>query len=78
MSNYEMKKDIITGSLFGVDIESSGVEITHLRLWLSLIDDFDVSREEREIDTLPKIDITLKKVMPYLVLAHGLLRSKWE
>ncbi len=28
MSNYEIKMDIITGSLVGVDIESSGVEIT--------------------------------------------------
>ena len=45
---------MITGSLFEVDIESSAVEITHLRLWLSLIEDFDVSSEERKIDTLPQ------------------------
>jgi hypothetical protein len=54
ISNYEIKKDMITGSLFEVDIESSAVEITHLRLWLSLIEDFDVRSEERKIDTLPQ------------------------
>ncbi|MGD1004656.1 MAG: DNA methyltransferase [Methanoregulaceae archaeon] len=55
---YHIKKSIITNNLFGVDVESSAVEIAKLRLWLSLIEDLDVSNTN-QIDTLPNIDYNI-------------------
>lgn len=34
---YEIKRSILTGNIFGIDIQKSAVEITKLRLWLWLI-----------------------------------------
>lgn len=61
MSNYEIKKDIITSNLFGVDIENSAVEIARLRLWLSLIEDLDVSSNGKDIETLPNIEYNIEE-----------------
>lgn len=59
--NYYVKKEIITTNLFGVDIESSAVEIARLRLWLSLIEDLDIRSNEGnpEIETLPNIEYNI-------------------
>ncbi len=38
-TDYELKRETIENSLYGVDIEPSAVEITKLRFWLSLIVD---------------------------------------
>jgi len=54
-SLYHIKRDIIGRNLFGVDIEPTGVEIAKLRLWLSLIEDIDISKKEH-IETLPNIE----------------------
>ncbi|HUY00104.1 MAG TPA: N-6 DNA methylase, partial [Candidatus Deferrimicrobium sp.] len=43
-NNYDLKRETIENCLYGVDIESSAVDIAKLRLWLSLIVD--------EIDTI--------------------------
>lgn len=60
VNNFQLKKDIITSNLFGVDIESSAVEIARLRLWLSLIEDLDRDREDKEqIETLPNIEYNI-------------------
>jgi hypothetical protein len=52
-SVYELKRQAIEHSLYGVDIDSSAVDITKLRFWLSLIVD------EENIETirpLPNLD----------------------
>ena len=55
---YEIKKNIISHNIFGVDIESSAVEIAKLRLWLSLIESIDTECPS-EIDTLPNIEYNI-------------------
>jgi SAM-dependent methyltransferase len=52
---FEIKKNIVTKSLFGVDIENSAVEIARLRLWLNLIEDLG-SGSINQIETLPNIE----------------------
>ncbi|MFA0832636.1 MAG: Eco57I restriction-modification methylase domain-containing protein [Methanobacterium formicicum] len=53
VTNYELKLETIENCLYGVDIESSAVDITKLRFWLSLIvDEEDVTT----IDPLPNLD----------------------
>ncbi len=52
-SIYQLKKDAIHHSIYGVDIDPSAVDISKLRLWLSLVvdeDDFDT------INPLPNLD----------------------
>lgn len=42
-SPYRLKKDTIKNSIFAVDIEPSAVDITQLRLWLSLVIDDEIT-----------------------------------
>lgn len=50
---YQLKLHAIQNSIYGVDIETSAVDIARLRLWLSLI----VDEQKREkIRTLPNLD----------------------
>jgi len=50
---YDEKREIIENCLYGVDIESSAVDITKLRFWLSLVvDELDM----RNIRPLPNLD----------------------
>ncbi|WP_218836767.1 Eco57I restriction-modification methylase domain-containing protein, partial [Candidatus Pelagibacter communis] len=52
-TSYYFKRDCIQNSIYGVDIDISSVEITKLRLWLSLIvDEIDYSLTE----PLPNLD----------------------
>jgi len=53
VSQYELKRQTIENSLYGVDIDAGAVEIAKLRLWLSLIvDEADFKR----IEPLPNLD----------------------
>ncbi|OQX51242.1 hypothetical protein B5M47_01655 [candidate division CPR3 bacterium 4484_211] len=53
VSLYDLKRDCIQKSLYGVDIDLGAVEIAKLRLWLSLIvDEQDIKR----IKPLPNLD----------------------
>ncbi len=49
---YNLKLEAMENSIFAVDIESSAVEITKLRLWLSLVVDAD----EKIVNQLPNLD----------------------
>lgn len=49
----ELKRQIIEKNIYGVDIESSAVEIAKLRLWLSLVVDED---DIEQIKPLPNLD----------------------
>ncbi len=52
-STYEIKRNYIENSLYGVDIDSGAIEIAKLRLWLSLV----VEEEDFEnIEPLPNLD----------------------
>jgi type II restriction/modification system DNA methylase subunit YeeA len=51
--DYELKRETIENSLYGVDIEPSAVEITKLRFWLSLIVD---EEDMNNIKPLPNLE----------------------
>jgi hypothetical protein len=52
-NDYDLKREIIENCLYGVDIDSSAVDITKLRFWLSLIvDELDM----KNIKPLPNLD----------------------
>ncbi|CAD6492788.1 MAG: hypothetical protein DIAAKJNI_00393 [Candidatus Argoarchaeum ethanivorans] len=52
-SNYDLKRETIENCLYGVDIDSSAVDITKLRFWLSLVvDETDI----KKIKPLPNLD----------------------
>ena len=52
---YNLKKYAMKKSIFAVDIEPSAVDITKLRLWLSLVVDSDV----KTVNTLPNLDYNI-------------------
>lgn len=52
-TNYDLKRETIENCLYGVDIDSSAVDIAKLRFWLSLIvDEVDM----QNIKPLPNLD----------------------
>jgi len=52
-TDYELKRETIENSLYGVDVEPSAVEITKLRFWLSLIVD---EEDMNNIKPLPNLE----------------------
>lgn len=54
---YELKREIIRRNLYGVDIEGPAIEITKLRLWLSLME--DIGSNSHHIRTLPNIEYNI-------------------
>lgn len=50
---YDLKRNTIQNSIYGVDIDSSAVDIAKLRLWLSLVVDED---DYKNIKPLPNLD----------------------
>nr|WP_302578494.1 TaqI-like C-terminal specificity domain-containing protein [Methanobrevibacter arboriphilus] len=53
INNYELKREIIENSLYGVDIEYFALDVAKLRFWLSLIVD---EESVEEIRPLPNLD----------------------
>lgn len=51
--NYDIKREIIENSLYGVDLDSSAVDVTKLRFWLSLVVD---EEQIDDIRPLPNLD----------------------
>ena len=51
-----LKKKFIKNNLYGVDIDPGAIEIAKLRLWLSLIVDYDKS----EVEPLPNLDFQFR------------------
>jgi len=49
---YGLKKEAIQNCIYGVDIDPGAVEIAKLRLWLSLVVDYDLA----DIEPLPNLD----------------------
>ncbi len=52
-TNYNLKRETIENSLYGVDIDPSAVDIAKLRFWLSLIVD---EEDIKNIQPLPNLD----------------------
>ncbi len=52
-TTYNLKRETIENSLYGVDIDSSAVDIAKLRFWLSIIVD---EEDIRNIKPLPNLD----------------------
>ena len=53
---YDIKKEIITNNIFGVDILQGAAEIAKLRLWLWLVSSYT---EENEIQPLPNTEYNI-------------------
>ena len=58
-SLYELKWKTIKDSIFAVDIEPSAVDITKLRLWLSVVVDQEINKENLEPHPLPNLDMNI-------------------
>ncbi len=59
---YLLKKDALKNSIFAVDIEPSAVDITKLRLWLSLVVEFDINSQNEDFrnpPTLPNLECNI-------------------
>lgn len=54
-SEYQLKKDTIHNCVYGVDIDPGAIEIAKLRLWLTLVVDYEI----RDIEPLPNLDYRL-------------------
>ncbi len=59
-SVYDRKLEIIQNNIYGVDLDPFAVNIAQLRLWLSLIVDFEVGREGDEPPKLPNLDYKIE------------------
>ena len=52
-TNYVLKRETVENCLYGVDIDSSAIEIAKLRFWLSLVVDED---DMDNVKPLPNLD----------------------
>ncbi len=60
---FSEKQTLIENCLFGVDINPNSVKICRLRLWIELLKHAyykEVDKGERQLETLPNIDINIK------------------
>ena len=78
--DYDIKKHIIESCLYGVDIQEQAVRLCELRLWLSLVVDYQIDNKKpfsdaiREIPNLPNLsfrvmrgDSLLERIFGHLV-----------
>ncbi len=80
---YTTKKKIIERVIYGVDIQPQAVDICKLRLWLSLMVDYELSanphdceatsfrRALKEIDPLPNLDFKIRRANSLVDYIHG-------
>jgi adenine-specific DNA-methyltransferase len=54
---YQIKKEIIRDSIYGVDLDGGAVDIARLRFWLSMVVDHDIDIDD--IEPLPNLDYKL-------------------
>lgn len=74
-NNYDLKEEILSKNIFGVDIMPMAVEIARLRAWLSLVLEADYKPADRKnnfgIAALPNLDFKF-------VCANSLIDSGYE
>ena len=76
---HDLKKDVIEHSLFGVDIQEQAVRLCELRLWLSLVVDYQLpdgatdhpAEMVRHIPTLPNLSYRVVRGDSLLEWLHG-------
>src|SRR5579863_2842639 len=80
---YATKKRIIERVIYGVDIQPQAVDICKLRLWLSLMVDYELSADPdnceatsfrkalREIEPLPNLDFKIRRANSLVDYIHG-------
>ena len=80
---YNTKKRIIGRVIYGVDIQQQAVEICKLRLWLSLMVDYELSADPdncetrsfrkalKEIEPLPNLDYKIRRANSLVDYIHG-------
>ncbi|MBK8636534.1 MAG: hypothetical protein IPN72_24495 [Saprospiraceae bacterium] len=69
---YRLKRHIIQESIYGVDIDSSAIDIARLRLWLSLVVDED---DLDPIETLPNLDYKIVAGNSLIGLPDGAMQN---
>ncbi|MCK9499004.1 MAG: DUF559 domain-containing protein, partial [Bacteroidales bacterium] len=69
---YRLKRHIIQESIYGVDIDSSAIDIARLRLWLSLVVDED---DLDPIETLPNLDYKIVSGNSLIGLPENAMRD---
>lgn len=69
---YRLKRHIIQESIYGVDIDSSAIDIARLRLWLSLVVDED---DLDPIETLPNLDYKIVCGNSLIGLPENVMRN---
>ena len=55
LTEYEIKKQVLVNSIYGVDRDPSAIEISRLRFWLSLVVEYNLE----DIEPLPNLDYKL-------------------
>jgi len=73
IDEYHLKKETIQNCIYGVDIDPSAIEIAKLRLWLSLVVDYNLE----EIEPLPNLDYKIMQgnsLLEELVLGDTSIR----
>ena len=80
---YNTKKRVIERVIYGVDIQPQAVDICKLRLWLSLMVDYELSadphnceassfrRALKEIEPLPNLDFKIRRANSLVDYIHG-------
>ena len=80
---YNTKKRIIERVIYGVDIQPQAVDICKLRLWLSLMVDYELSADPDncearsfrkalgDIDPLPNLDFKIRRANSLVDYIHG-------
>lgn len=58
-SQYKIKWDTIKNCIFAVDIEPSAVDITKLRLWLSVVVEQEIDEQNPSPHVLPNLDCNI-------------------
>jgi hypothetical protein len=81
--HYNTKKRIIDRVIYGVDIQPQAVDICKLRLWLSLMVDYDLSADPdncdaksfrkalKDIEPLPNLDFKIRCANSLVDYIHG-------
>ena len=76
LDSYKTKKGIISENIYGVDIEPTAIEISRLRVWLSLVVDIELknSADNSGIEPLPNLDfkfICANSLIPLKECSHN-------
>lgn len=61
VSTYRRKLEIIQNNLYGVDIDEFAIETARLRLWLSLVVDFEGDGGQESVPPLPNLDFKIER-----------------